>query len=276
MHALPVLVSPAVALVASSLANPTVFETATPHPFVTGDTVAIAGHTGSTPALDGSRVVTRIDALHFSVPISVSVAGVGGTVTRTLARLPLTLAEGKLAAGLDWLDGDPRDAQMMTFIGSATEKVQNDTGLILLLQTFDVFLDAMPLARWPLALPWRPVAAVTSLDYVDAAGDRHAVEVGGTYELDPGGAAPLPARLALSTFGVWPTDLRPFQPWVLRLVAGWPSVAEIPPSLVHAVAMLTAHYATVGRDLVQVGTIVATTPLGYADVIAPYQLVVVG
>jgi len=273
VHALPVLVSPAAAIVASSLANPTVVETETPHGFVTGDTVAIVGHVGSTPALDGSRVVTRIDASHFSVPVNVSVAGAGGTVTRTLARLPLTIAEGKLAAGLDWLDGDPRDAQMLTFIGSATAKVQNDTGLILLLQTFDVWFDAL-CTRAPVFLPWRPIASLVSVDAIDSAGGRQSLDVA-NYNLDPGSEAPLPARAAFSTIA-WPTDLRAFQPWVLRLMAGWPSVAEIPPSLLHAVAMLTAHYATVGRDLVQVGTIVATTPLGYEEVIAPYQLVVVG
>lgn len=67
-------------ITSSSVANPTVILTSTPHGLNTGDVVTIAGHTGSTPALDGSYTVTKIDATHFSVPLNVTVAGSGGTV----------------------------------------------------------------------------------------------------------------------------------------------------------------------------------------------------
>ena len=57
---------------------------------------------------------------------------------------PLTIAEGKLRAGLDWADGDARDNLMTTWIKAAREKVEHDTGLALLEQTRDVVFDAMP------------------------------------------------------------------------------------------------------------------------------------
>ncbi len=66
-------------ITANSLANPTVVS-ATAHGFETGDTVTIAG-SNSTPTIDGSRVVTVINANSFSVPVNVTVAGTAGTAT---------------------------------------------------------------------------------------------------------------------------------------------------------------------------------------------------
>jgi hypothetical protein len=60
-------------------------------------------------------------------------------------------------------------------------------------------------------------------------------------------------------------------------VAGWLDVAALQrdaPLLVQAVGMLVGHYATVARDLTIVGTIVATTPMGYDACIDPYRLVI--
>jgi uncharacterized phiE125 gp8 family phage protein len=270
-HAVATLVTPAIALGASTVANPTVLTALVPHGLVTGDTVTIAGHVGSTPAVDGSRVVTVIDTLHFSVPVTVTIAGAGGTVTRTIPIEPMTLTQGKLRAGLDWVDGDPRDWLMLQFIAAARMKVEQDTGLSLLLKTYDVSFDWIPVDGGPFTLPWRP-ARVTAITYLDSAGAAHAL-TGADYWQDPSSEAPVAARAALNPTSAWPTDLRPFQPWVVRLIAGWPDVASIPPPLLHAVGLLTAHYATVGRDIATIGHEVAANPYGYDDAIAPYQLV---
>lgn len=69
---------PSVAITSSSVANPTVITTAA-HTFVSADTVTIAGHTGSTPAVDGERVATVTAATTFTVPINVTGGGTGGT-----------------------------------------------------------------------------------------------------------------------------------------------------------------------------------------------------
>lgn len=56
--------------------------TSTAHGFTTGDLVTISGHTGSTPPISGSYPVTVISANTFSVPVTVTVAGTGGTAAR--------------------------------------------------------------------------------------------------------------------------------------------------------------------------------------------------
>lgn len=73
----------AVTISTSSVANPTVITTAAPHGLITGDSAIIAGHTGSTPGVDGEYTVTVTDATHFTVPVNVSSGGTGGTVTLT-------------------------------------------------------------------------------------------------------------------------------------------------------------------------------------------------
>lgn len=69
---------PSVAITSSSVANPSNILTAA-HTFVTGDTVTILGHTGSTPAIDGERVATRVDGTNFTIPINVTGGGTAGT-----------------------------------------------------------------------------------------------------------------------------------------------------------------------------------------------------
>lgn len=190
---------------------------------------------------------------------------------------PLTLTEAKLRGGVDWAAGDPREALLNGFILAARAKVEQDTGIALLTQTWDVELEAWPRGRTPIALPWRPVQSVTSVTSIDTAGGANLLAAD-QYVLDPGSVSPRPARLALADAGDWPTDLREFQPIAIRVVVGFASVTLLTaaaPGLVHAVGLLTAHYATVGRDLTTVGTIIATTPYGYEEAIAPYQLVVV-
>lgn len=84
--------APVSTIATSSVANPTVITTTAPHGLVTGDTVVIAGHTGSTPAVDGTRVVTVTGATTFTVPVNVSSGGTGGTVTlnsASIGRVPV-------------------------------------------------------------------------------------------------------------------------------------------------------------------------------------------
>lgn len=182
---------------------------------------------------------------------------------------PISLDEGKLRAGLDWSDGDPRDALMMSFIKAARHKVEQDTGWALLTQTLDVWYDHV---TPPVVLPegCRPLQAVTSITSTDSQGIPHVLDPT-QYLVDV-----VSGRIGLAPNGVWPTDLRGFQPWTIRVVAGWPSVELLQleaPMLVQAVGLLTAHFATMGRDAVTVGLHLGATPFGYDDLIASYLTV---
>lgn len=80
------VVGSAITIATSSIANPTVITTSGAHSFTTGDTVLIASHTGSTPAVSGSYVATVTGTTTFTVPVNVTTGGTGGTATRTSTR----------------------------------------------------------------------------------------------------------------------------------------------------------------------------------------------
>lgn len=69
-------------ITSSSVANPTVITTTVPHGLVTGDTVVIANHSGSTPSLNNEYTVTVTGTTTFTVPVNVTVGGTGGSLTR--------------------------------------------------------------------------------------------------------------------------------------------------------------------------------------------------
>lgn len=69
---------PSVAITSSSVANPTVI-TSPAHGLVTGDVIVISGHSGSTPTINGERIVTVTGVNTFTIPVNVTVAGTGGT-----------------------------------------------------------------------------------------------------------------------------------------------------------------------------------------------------
>jgi hypothetical protein len=69
-------------ITSSSVAPASIITCPVPHRLTTGDSVLIAGHTGSTPTVNGDRVVTVLSPTTFSVPVNVTVGGTGGTFTR--------------------------------------------------------------------------------------------------------------------------------------------------------------------------------------------------
>lgn len=97
----------AATIVSSSVANPSVITTAAAHGLTTGDRVTIAGHTGSTPDINGTHTVTVLSATTFSIPINVTVAGADGTVTEAAPAVvdPVPYETG-LADGLKFYEGE--------------------------------------------------------------------------------------------------------------------------------------------------------------------------
>ncbi len=70
----------------SSIANPTSITTNQPHGLVTGDRIRIEGHEGSSPTIDGDRVVTVTSHSTFTIPVNNAASGGGGTVRRIYTR----------------------------------------------------------------------------------------------------------------------------------------------------------------------------------------------
>jgi hypothetical protein len=185
---------------------------------------------------------------------------------------PITLDQAKLAAGLDWATTtppDPRDAQMLAFIAAARSQVEQDTGLALLTQTRIVTFASVPgdYGLWYYAVPgyvvWAPPGAYIIPLPWQALPLQSMVPI--TVQPSDGGVTIDPPNGAYGS-------LPPVGQW--QIVSGWADAATLlleAPLLVHAVTLLTAHYATAGRDLVSDRT-QSRVPLGYEEAIAPYRL----
>lgn len=79
-----VVLSEAVVISSSSVANPTIIVTSEVHGVVSGQTVTIADHIGSTPAISGAYTATVVSTTSFSIPVTVTVGGAGGTAARRI------------------------------------------------------------------------------------------------------------------------------------------------------------------------------------------------
>lgn len=64
----------------SSIANPTLITTPTPHGLVNSDQIIIQNHVGSTPNINQTiYAITYVSPTSFTIPVNVTVAGTGGT-----------------------------------------------------------------------------------------------------------------------------------------------------------------------------------------------------
>src|SRR4051812_13236768 len=71
-----------VAITSSSVANPSVITTGSAHGLATGDITTIAGHSGSTPSINGQYQIIVLSPTTFSIPVNVTIGGTGGTAVK--------------------------------------------------------------------------------------------------------------------------------------------------------------------------------------------------
>lgn len=194
-------------------------------------------------------------------------------VVVVVASAPLfSRAEAKTRAGLDWLDGDPRDDVIDGFVRSAQRAIETETGLVPLVQEVECYLGAFPAAGGAILLPRRPVTAVTAVTWTDSGGVVQPIDPTSLI-LDPG-TAQTPARLALGAGGSWPAGSAPFPPITVRLTVGYADVAALQvaaPEVLDAAGLHIAHAANAGRDRFTD----ANRRDEFCALLNPYQLVTV-
>ena len=82
--------TPAATITSSSAANPSEVTTSAAHGMTSGDSVTIAGHSGSTPDINGVHVITVTGASTFTIPVNVTVGGTGGSATPAASTLSIS------------------------------------------------------------------------------------------------------------------------------------------------------------------------------------------
>ena len=115
---------------------------------------------------------------------------------------PVLLHEARAQCRIDD-DITEFDARLEAYIAAARGLAESELGARLISQTWDLYLDAFPSGN-DIALPQTPVSAITSITYVDTAGDTQTIS-SGDYRLDTRKAK----AIVRPAFNVeWPTDVR--------------------------------------------------------------------
>jgi uncharacterized phiE125 gp8 family phage protein len=173
---------------------------------------------------------------------------------------PLSYAQAKAFLRLP---NDTEEGLVLGLITAARMKVEADTGLMLLTQTWDLSFDAFP--EDAIRPPCCPLQSVTTIKTTSSAGVESTLSAT-NYQVD---LASQPPRIVLSDAGAWPTDLRATSAITVRCVAGYVSDQAIPAPLLRAMEQILAVYY---MQRASAAIILPPRWLGYDALIAPYRL----
>lgn len=184
---------------------------------------------------------------------------------------PLELAEAKAHLNFDLNEHD-QDGQVDRWIKAARQRLEKDTGLALLEQTWRATVEQFPSYRQSLYLPVYPVQSISSFVYVDRDGaETDLLTSPDNFILSASGR---PAQLGIIETATWPIDSRKFHPGTLEFVAGWPTPNDVPADLVMAILKLVGDFAGF-RESKLIGQL-GNAPQTYEELIAPWVLPVIG
>ena len=160
---------------------------------------------------------------------------------------PVTLGEARLHCRVDVEDDDD---VLLRLIMAAREYAEQRECRAYLTQTLELYLDCWP-ARNEIRLPRPPLQSVTSVKYYDEDDAEYTLS-STTYLVD---SVSQPGRLVLKSGQSWPSaTLRPANAIVIRFVAGWASLGELPLRIKQAMLLLIGHWYE-NREATITGTI---------------------
>lgn len=149
---------------------------------------------------------------------------------------PVTIAEVRQYLKLT---STARDAELKLLIEAARQRYESDTGTQLLNATFEWRLDRFPIGA--IELPKPPLSSVTSIAYIDTAGDSQTL-ASSKYQTD---GSSWPGRVAPTADEVtWPpTELGALHAVTITFVAGHGTLASaVPQNVRRAIKSLILHF----------------------------------
>lgn len=160
------------------------------------------------------------------------------------------------------LNDSEHDDRIFELISSAREHIGGRVKRSLMPQTIIDRRDCFP--PWLIELSLPPVQSVTSIEYIDAAGDPQTVS-SGDYVTD---LSSLPARIMPIKNTSWPTTDSVMNAVTITYVAGYTDAGAIPAKLRNAIAMMVDHWAEHTSPVSELRLM--DTPLSVEAMIAEY------
>lgn len=184
------------------------------------------------------------------------------TLTRAKQHLKLAISAEEAEAYTD------EDAIIQGLIAGAYQYAEHHTQATLATRTKTLVLDAFPSGSEAIELPWTPVAAIESLEYINPDGIEQSLDAE-TLRLDSRSIYPL---LAPQWGSRWPMTTSEPESVTITATAGRP---ETPPDVEVALLLLIGHWYE-NRESVVIGTISSAVPMGVDMLLAPYRIHAVG
>ncbi len=178
----------------------------------------------------------------------------------------LTLAEAKkqveVATAIT-----AHDTHLTSLIVRARQWLENATGRALITQTWDLYLDAWPDSDDGILLPRSPALAITSITYVDGAGDSQTWG-SSNYVLS---TSREPGRVLPAYSVTWPTAR--LQPDAIRVryTAGYGAAASDVPDLLRQAALLLVAGWFGQREAITIGSQPNEVPLAVQSIVEQYR-----
>jgi uncharacterized phiE125 gp8 family phage protein len=124
------------------------------------------------------------------------------------------------------------NSELIAFIRSAVEIAQHRTGLALMTQTWEAYLDSFPSY---IELPHPPIQSVTSVKYFNSS-DVETTLATTEYVVTTGEHG----AIRLASGKTWPSVYARPEAVIVRYVAGYSDVDLVPASIVHWIALEVA------------------------------------
>ncbi len=190
----------------------------------------------------------------------------GGLTLVTAPTLePVSLEQAKKFLRIDTADDDDTVEE---FISAARDYIETEGGICFLPQTWDHTYDNFPYFSNPFELLRWPITSVVSLKYLDATGtwntwDPSNYIINGTTR---------PPRIAPTYARYWPIlALQSLGNVMIRVVAGFPDRASIPPRLRQGFYMMLGHWYEHRQAIdIERGTAIRV-PEGTEEIVAQFR-----
>ncbi len=172
---------------------------------------------------------------------------------------PITLAEAKAQLRVDATD---ENDLITALIVVSREYCEGYLHRKLISQTWDWSLCDFPRG---FALPFLPIASVTSVKYYDTANAQQTLSAA-YYQTDLNAT---PARIHLAYGYAWPSTYERSDAVVVRFAAGYANAAAVPQAIKQAMLLLIGHWY---RSREAAGTRVDEIPMGVQALLFPLRL----
>ena len=165
------------------------------------------------------------------------------------------------------LDDSYYDDYLSSLVQVTRAQVQAHTHRQLVTATYDMKVDALPAGQQTLAIPHGQLQSITSITYIDSAGDSQTWS-SANYDVS---TAREPGTIRPAHGKTWPAARVQQEAATVRFICGYGAAGAVPQAIKQAMLLLICHYFN-NREQSIVGVTASEIPQGAAALLAPFVL----